>query len=264
MIESKIYSLSLILLCMAILLSSLEKIYLMIRFPNNYEIYWEQTKKTFNKINLRRFDFLLSNKSFYIILILNTVIPFFLLVTLSIRSDYLQLIFLLIIFILILLDNFRNRYYREGADNIIQLVCTTLFIVQFIGDEKAFKMGYVFIYAQISFSYFYSGLAKIYSREWRNGIALYNILNTYTYGKERFAKFFANNPNLSFFLAWSVIFIEIFFPFCVFLPEFYSILFLVIVLFFHLSNSFFLGLNLFVWAFVATYPSVYYVSTLIK
>jgi hypothetical protein len=64
-------------------------------------------------------------------------------------------------------------------------------------------------------------------------------------------------------LAWSVIVLETLFPLCVIVHPPLFWVFLLWGLGFHIFCAFFMGLNNFVWAFVATYPALLFVRQLI-
>ena len=71
-------------------------------------------------------------------------------------------------------------------------------------------------------------------------------------------------PKLSLGLCWLVILGETLFPIVLILPPdaLYVVLGASIV--FHFMTAYFMGLNTFVWAFIATYPSVISLSLTVR
>lgn len=120
--------------------------------------------------------------------------------------------------------------------------------------------GIVFITLNVVMIYFFTGCNKLMSKEWRNGNALFMIMNTETYGNELIAKFFANNKKISLFVCWNLILVQLGFPFSL-LNQNVCLIFLLISFTFHLFNLVILKLHSFFFLFISTYPCLYYFSS---
>lgn len=159
----------------------------------------------------------------------------------------------------------RREYGDDGSDQMSTIVLVTLLLT--VGPHSTPFLagaGLVFIAAQACLSYAAAGLAKLVSPTWRSGEAIYRIFNTATYGMEPVARFLEHRRWLNVALCWSVILIESLFPLCLLLPAPWSWLFLAWGFAFHLQCAAIMGLNSFLWAFVATYPAILYTSGLAR
>jgi hypothetical protein len=86
-------------------------------------------------------------------------------------------------------------------------------------------------------------------------------VNLQQFGARSAVEFLAPRPRLRQGLAWSVMLAEAGAPLAVLLPAHGIALALVAGLAFHVANAACMGLNTFVWSFLATYPAVLLVWT---
>jgi hypothetical protein len=144
------------------------------------------------------------------------------------------------------------------------VICIALFAAYASADTFIMRAALIFIASQSVLAYVAAGIAKMLSPKWRNGLAVYQIMNTQTYGHERVARYLANAPKaFNHFLCWNVILFESLFFLVLFIPAPYCLVFLVWGIAFHIYNAGTMGLNNFVWAFVATYPPIMFVNQLV-
>ena len=120
--------------------------------------------------------------------------------------------------------------------------------------ELASWFGLWFIAAQLTLSYVISGVAKAIGPRWRDGTGLRGVVSTYSYGSPFASRVLEGAPFLSLALSWLIIAWESSFALAWFLPKEGVFLFLALGVLFHLGNAVFMGLNNFVFAFIATYP----------
>jgi hypothetical protein len=155
---------------------------------------------------------------------------------------------------------FRHLVSGDGSDQMINIVLVGL-LVSTLSGGTLIAAGFGFIAFQSILSYLTSGIVKAISPIWRTGDAVSMILRTQTYGTPRLAFWLSQRPGLDKFLAWGVIAFETMFPMALLLPTpaFIAILGLGVV--FHLTNAVVMGLNVFFWAFVSTYPSLIYLHS---
>lgn len=169
-----------------------------------------------------------------------------------------------VVAVLSLLFLFRNTVGNDGADQMGMIVCVTLLIAYLANDPFIYKAGLVFMASQSILAYVISGVAKACSAKWRNGIAVFQIMNTRGYGNPRIAASLSKAPRWVNLLAcWSIILPESFFFLSVLQPQPYLPIFLTWGLLFHVYNAVVMGLNNFFWAFITTYPAIIYLSWLI-
>lgn len=116
-----------------------------------------------------------------------------------------------------------------------------------------------FIAAQFTLSYLTSGLAKAISPIWRSGGAVGMITRTKNYGVGWF-RFLVAKLRLSWPLSVGTIVLEVGGPFSLLLGPRATAAFICASFTFHLGIAVVMGLNSFLWAFAAAYPSLYCVS----
>src|SRR3989304_154443 len=90
--------------------------------------------------------------------------------------------------------------------------------------------------------------------------SLIDIMSTSLWGNQNIAKMLVTRKWLALLITYSVITFELMFPLVLVVPPRIALLFLSVGALFHLANAFAMGLNCFLWAFVATYPAVLYTS----
>jgi hypothetical protein len=155
-----------------------------------------------------------------------------------------------------LLIGYRNLVGGDGSDQMTVVVLAGLVIAGGPFDSRARMAGYVLIASQSILSYMVAGIAKAISPTWRQGDALPLILRTATYGAHRFARWCAHRAGTARALCWATIVFEILFPFAILAPTPIFVAALAGGVMFHTGIAVLMGLNVFTWAFVATYPSL--------
>jgi hypothetical protein len=106
-----------------------------------------------------------------------------------------------------------------------------------------------------------AGVAKLFSKSWRSGIAVFQIMNTESFGSEGVAKVLLNaSPVLKTALSWSVMLFEALFFVVLILPWPWFFVVLILGIAFHFYNAVIMGLNNFFWVFLATYPAIIYTN----
>lgn len=116
-----------------------------------------------------------------------------------------------------------------------------------------FALGYLAV--QLVASYFLAGIAKLRQKNWRTGQALKNILNASFYSVPESAKNYVP-PRV---LSWVTISFEVLFPLAL-LNTTSAMVFIAIAILFHFGNFWVLGLNRFVFAWIAAYPAMIWLS----
>jgi hypothetical protein len=153
----------------------------------------------------------------------------------------------------------------DGSDQMGQIVSLGALLVSIgLSSEKmevAFA-GTLLIGGQALISYFVSGAAKLVSPIWRHGIAMVGIMNTHSHGNAVAGKI-SQSTLFARTMCWVVMGAEVLFPLVLFAPRGVLVASLAAMLALHLSIAYFMGLNTFVWSFVATYPSVILLHDLI-
>lgn len=162
---------------------------------------------------------------------------------------------------LLLAFNIRLPWGMEGADDVA--VHTTLGLAAYALARvfEAPSVGLYYIAAYAGLVYVTSGVTKLGDANWRSGAALGWVVNLQQFGARSAVELLAPRPRLRLVLAWSVMLAEVGAPLAVLLPAHGIALALVAGLAFHVANAACMGLNTFVWSFLATYPAVLLVWT---
>lgn len=169
-----------------------------------------------------------------------------------------------LLFLLMLLLPLRSQMGLDGAHQMNLVVLFGLMIATIAGiDSKISSLCLWFISGELILSYFVAGLNKAISPIWQKTHALNAIFSTKTYGHETLFRLVTNNKAIAFALCWPMVLFELFFVTSLF-SEYTCITFCLIGFGFHLFNAIFMGLNTFLFAFLATYPAVFYCFTKIN
>jgi hypothetical protein len=167
----------------------------------------------------------------------------------------------LIMFINSLLICIRWRgTYNGGSDYMtIQILGALTFAHLFKSNITMVKGGLIYIAVQSCISYTFAGYVKIVNREWRTGEVFKSFFSIDYLGTPAMARALANRPTFGFLFAWITMIFECLFPIIFFKPQAAYIL-IPTVLVFHLGNFLLFGLNRFLFAWIATYPALFWYS----
>ena len=257
---------SLILACIGVVISSLEYIAIASEFRPSGIFSWRVmgSRPEIAKLNSMFGDttFLFGYKSILILhnarLLCCLVLPW-----LS-NAQLVRLLLLSFVALTSLLLSFRTPVSGDGADQMSMIVFFGLAAFGLADNGLLRVVSLVFIAAQSVLSYVVAGVAKALSPKWRSGIALREIFNTRSYGQESIARSLNAAPSsVNVMLCWFVILAEINFALLFVLPAQWCLLILGLGVMFHVINAIVMGLNTFVWSFLATYPCVLFVNQLL-
>lgn len=131
------------------------------------------------------------------------------------------------------------------------------------GDGTLRSVGLTFIALQASIAYLATGMTKLRSPIWRSGRAIGIIFENARYGRGWTIAFVTRHVALQPVIAWSTILVELLLGVAALLPTPSLLALLAGGLVFHLSVAFQMRLYSFFWAFIATYPALYFLHTLI-
>lgn len=149
---------------------------------------------------------------------------------------------------------------KNGADQMTKIIFTSLALALFSPDVRLWRCEIVFLSAQLCLAYFTSGFLRIQEQGWRSGSALLTVLRQHTYGNYFCWTVARSHPVLTRIASCSVLIFECIFPLALLLPTKALVIFLGFGILFHLMNAVIIGLNTFVWAFVAVYPAFLWTS----
>jgi hypothetical protein len=155
-------------------------------------------------------------------------------------------------------DIVRSLYGHSGAQQMMICVCAALGFANAVPDGHVVQhMSLWFVALQAVLAYVTSGWAKLGSAVWRNGEGLVGIMRTSIYGHPGVHRLLARRPSLALVASWGTILFEssFFFVLAAGQPE-VTVAFLAVAALFHVTVAAVMGLNLFLWSFVATYPAI--------
>ncbi len=168
---------------------------------------------------------------------------------------------LLVLVISTICIDLRSPFGLDGAYHMSLIIFVSLFLGSLFPVDSVVREACVwFIALQAGLSYLVAGVSKIPSPVWRNGTGLVGIFSTSIYGNQFIFKLLSRHPTLAAVGSWGIIVFECSFILAFFLDVRYTLVVLGMGVFFHILNAVFMGLNGFLFAFVATYPAVLYVA----
>jgi hypothetical protein len=149
----------------------------------------------------------------------------------------------------------------DGAEQMSSIVLIAAWLAVLAGpDPVRLRVAVTFIAAQAALSYVTAGVAKLRSATWRSGRALPMILATEVHGQAWAAELLTRHRLLALASGWLVMAFECLFPIGMLLGPPVVLVILAVGLVFHAACAVVMGLNTFVWAFLATYPCVLVVA----
>jgi hypothetical protein len=145
--------------------------------------------------------------------------------------------------------------YNGGSDRMSLLILIGLCLTHLLPEPHWRKTAFAYLAAQLVLSYVLSGAVKIVNPDWRGGRALRDVFLFSAYPVSEGLRRLADRPRLLLVISWCVMLFELLFPFAL-LTQPALVAGLAIAATFHLANAALFGLNRFVWAWLAAYPSI--------
>lgn len=155
------------------------------------------------------------------------------------------------------LSNVRLLIGRDGADQMQTVVWAGLCMATLPVAEWARTVAAGMIAAQLVLSYVISGAAKAASPVWRRGLAVALITRMATYCPRDLSRRLTR-PAVSFCLCWMTIAFELGAPLLLAFGRPGALALIILGTMFHVGIGVAMGLTTFVFAFLATFPVVYY------
>lgn len=169
-----------------------------------------------------------------------------------------------ILFVTHLLICIRFRGSFNGGSDMMTFVLLTGVIISLSSSQAHIqKLGLIYICLHSVYSYFKAGLVKVIQKDWRSGQAIPGFLQRSLYPEMKsLAQWLYAKPRLSFLLSWITLCFELAIP-TIFMSRHWAIVYFSCAMIFHYINYLAFGLNRFFWAWLAAWPSIYFVVTLI-
>lgn len=213
---------------------------------------WDILKKDYKKTSAL-FGLLLNEKTYAILMMLQVGFS-----TLNMYFSEPLLSGFLFFTTLMTANRFRGTF-NGGSDYMTALVLAAHLLMGLF-EDRYIQTGFMwYIAIQLTLSYFIAGVVKIKEKEWRSGVALTALLTRTNYIVSPKIQSLVQNKFLATFLSWAVLIFECTFPLALINSQVCAV-YLAMGFLFHLGNFFVLGLNRFVFAWLAAYPALYYLS----
>lgn len=158
-----------------------------------------------------------------------------------------------------LLFGLRTSVGTDGADQLSTITLLALTADAWMQSPWVRLAVLWFLAAELVLSYVSAGIAKAFGREWREGRAAWEILSTRMYGIPALGRWLHAQPRLSFALSWGILLFEIGFIAVFFVPPGVGLAIVAAGVSFHIFNAIVMGLNTFLWSFLAAYPALVWV-----
>jgi hypothetical protein len=156
----------------------------------------------------------------------------------------------------------RDMFSTEGADQMTLMVLLVCGLGEISKGTGALAAA-AFLAATAALAYAVSAAYKARARPWVTGEALLTILATTTYGHPALREPLRQHRRIGAIASFAVLLWESAFSISVISPPAVLLALLVFGIGFHLMCGLVMGLNHFLWAFVATYPAVIYLNSLV-
>jgi hypothetical protein len=156
--------------------------------------------------------------------------------------------------------NRRFSMLRESAGTMF-LICLGAAVAGYFPEasDRLVSASLVFLAFQALLAYFAAGRAKLTSAFFRYSAYLARVFEVHGQTFAWVGESLNASPKAARLLAWSIITLELLFPFSIVLPSPGFWLFIVGGLVFHAAVTVLMGANAFLWSFVSTYPALWFV-----
>lgn len=150
--------------------------------------------------------------------------------------------------------------FNGGSDSMTLVVLTGLLIATTATSSiEPVLAGIIYIAIQSVLSYFIAGVSKLKFRHWRDGSVLVRFLDAGSYRVPPSLRNVLQTPTAAVSCCWAILIFELLFPFAL-LDWRICLAFLCAGTLFHLGNNLVFGLNRFFFAWLATYPAIFWCS----
>lgn len=161
----------------------------------------------------------------------------------------------------------RRWLSHDGSDQMGQTVAIGAAILALglvVRDPGVAFAGVLLIAGQLCIAYFIGGVAKLVSPEWRSGRALIGVMGTHAFGHGFAARVASSRTRFARAFCWALMIVETAFPLAIMLDANLFCVVLLVFASFHLATALFMGLNTYVWSFLAAYPAALAMNSVVS
>ncbi|WP_344851213.1 hypothetical protein [Pedobacter jeongneungensis] len=167
---------------------------------------------------------------------------------------------LLLITVINLLMQIRNSQSNDGSDQMATVCYIVLLFANVINTVTSMSCALFFIAAQAALAYGTSGFLKMQKIGWYNGEYVTDILKTSSYGNKKVLAITQKSRSVAKVLGIMVVYGDCLLSVSFLFPPHICMFILVFGVCLHVGIGRIMGLNTFLWSYIATYPATYYVS----
>ncbi len=167
---------------------------------------------------------------------------------------------LLCLVLLTALFHLRQPFARDGARQFLLMGLIACAAAECFATPVACRLTLLFLAAQASLAYATSGGLKLFHRDWWNGSSILYVLSAHDCGVPTLYRLFTRQRSLASIAGVLLVLGECLLSLAPLLPLPICALLLAGGVLLHLTLARIFGLNIFVWAFPASYPAAYFIS----
>ncbi len=154
----------------------------------------------------------------------------------------------------------RNSQSNDGSDQMAMVGFIALLLANFINTALSISIALFFIAAQASLAYGTSGFLKMQKIGWYNGDYVTDILKTSSYGDRKVLQITQKRKSVAKVLGFMVVYGDCLLSIAFIFPPGICIYILLFGISLHIGIGRIMGLNTFLWSYIATYPATLFVS----
>ncbi|HLY03816.1 MAG TPA: hypothetical protein VKR56_15125 [Candidatus Cybelea sp.] len=154
-------------------------------------------------------------------------------------------------------------YGANAADAMLACIVVAALFAESVPSPISEKAVLVFICAQVILAYSTAGLMKCSNWKWYNGSFVRELFSTESFGLSVVTRGFRRFPPLAPLAGTSIVVGETLFWTVLLVPLPFLLVALGVAFMFHWLVAAVMGLNTFVWSFLATYPAIIFCATAI-
>jgi hypothetical protein len=158
----------------------------------------------------------------------------------------------------------RHHLTIDGSDQMMFVVLVACLLGRVGAGPVSARAAVSFLAAELTLAYAVAGFAKATSSHWRSGAAFLIIAQTRMYGQPFVARLVRAHPIVGRAAGWTVVAWESLSIVILTAPRSVVIAMLLLGLSFHIGCAIVMGLNRFIWAFVASYPALLCTNSTIR
>jgi hypothetical protein len=162
---------------------------------------------------------------------------------------------------LTLLLHLRCSTSNDGSDQFTLIVLIACMFAELVGTPLLYVGACCFVAGEAMVAYSTSGWLKILEPGWRDGSIITGVLATSTFGNRSLYRWYSEHAAMAVCSGLGVAVGDCILGIAALLPPSVCLTVLLFGFLLHVGIARVLGLNTFLWAFCATYPPTYFVSS---